>query len=130
MNYHHSPLKKDSLTSVIHWIIELFADITFFAILYFFQKLIRFEIVPPVLILYYGVIYVTVHVINYSIFHAAKKHVVHHETSETDPDPKNYGPDIIDHLFGTNDDDTFENYNHTLPNILAAFFVAYYIYST
>ena len=76
---------------------------------------------------YYGFIYVSVHIINYSLFHASPEHVIHHNSSNSSK-IYNFGPDLIDHIFYTNYSNTFENYNHIIPNILMAFLVTYYFY--
>ena len=107
---------------------ETIVNILFFIIFYFLQKIINFEFVPTILIVFYGLIYVSVHIINYSIYHTTEKHIKHHTSSNSDNLTKNYGPDIVDHLFGTNSDNKFENYNHILPNILVSFLVTYYIF--
>jgi hypothetical protein len=78
--------------------------------------------------MFYGLLYISVHIINYSIFHTSEKHIKHHITSNKTLSPQNYGPDFIDHIFGTNSDEEFENYNHILPNILISFIITYYIY--
>ena len=100
----------------------------FFVIFYFIQKLLNIDFVPNIIIVYYALIYVSVHIINYSVFHLAKSHVIHHETTTEEKKTCNYGPDFADHLFGTNYDDNFENYNHIIPNILMAFLITYYLY--
>ena len=50
-------------------------------------------------------------------------------TDENKESACNYGPDFIDHLFNTKcDKNTFENYNHIIPNILISFLLTYYLY--
>jgi hypothetical protein len=97
-----------------------------FVCLYIIQNILDFHLVPDIIIFYYGFFYVTVHNINYTIFHASESHVIHHST--IDNKTYNYGPDVLDHLFNTAYTNDFENYNHILPNILVAFLVTYYIY--
>ena len=96
---------------------------------YFFYELFNITLPPEILVFYYGFIYVSTHIINYSIFHAAKEHVIHHESTEN-PNSKtyNYGPDLADHIFGTNSDNTFENNHHIIPNILISFLISYYVF--
>jgi hypothetical protein len=157
--YHHV-VHSDWWEKMGHLAIETAVNIGFFAILYGLQLLLQMEVIPTSLLFYYGTIYVSIHIINYSLCHASPKHVIHHLTSvsvakpepepetkdETDrstttsatttptptcttPATKNYGPDIIDHLFGTNDDETFEDFNHMIPNILVAFFLTWYLFT-
>ena len=127
MKIHHK--KTNTLfEKYINLLIETIVNILFFIIFYFLQKIINFEFVPTILIVFYGLIYVSVHIINYSIYHTTEKHIKHHTSSNSDNLTKNYGPDIVDHLFGTNSDNKFENYNHILQNILVSFLVTYYIF--
>lgn len=113
----------------VYLFIELISNIGFFIIFYILQRVTHINFVPNILIFYYGFIYSSIHIINYSIFHLSEKHIDHHKTSDIDyHSTKNYGPDFLDHLFGTNGDNKFENYNHVLPNILISFFISYYIF--
>lgn len=127
MKYHHNKI-IDSLEKNMNLIIETVVNIVFFLIFYLFQKLIHIQFVPTVIIFFYGFIYVSIHIINYSIFHIAEKHIKHHNTSNPDGDTVNYGPDLADHLFGTNSDESFENYNHILPNTLISLIISYFIF--
>ena len=131
INHHHNREEnKNIINKIINLVLELFTDIMFFVIFYYLQKLLNVNFVPNILIFYYGFIYVTTHIVNYSIFHAAKEHISHHKsTDENKESACNYGPDFIDHLFNTKcDKNTFENYNHIIPNILISFLLTYYLY--
>ena len=88
------------------------------------------DIVPNILIFYYGFIYVTAHNINYSIYHTSEQHVIHHKTTDDDTvKTLNYGPDLADHIFNTSYyKNKFEDYVHIIPNILLSFLVTYYYY--
>lgn len=145
LTYHHVPQAQWWIRA-LHLLIETIVNIGFFGIIYGLQRLLQIQVIPTILIVYYGMIYVSVHIINYSLCHASPKHVIHHTTSDpssatddskqptTPTTPatlsatKNYGPDSIDHLFGTNDDETFEDFNHMIPNILISFAVMWYFY--
>jgi hypothetical protein len=140
IKYHHV-IHSNNCQKTIHLIIETLVNIGFFAIVYGVQRLLQIEMIPTILIVYYGIIYVSIHIINYSLCHTSPKHVIHHATSNPTDNPatsatnlekpttKNYGPDIMDHLFGTNDDESFEDFNHMIPNILVAFFVSWYFFT-
>jgi len=133
MDYHHNSNNEKSIISkYINLIIELISNILFFAIIYFIQALININIIPNIFIFYYGFIYVSTHIINYSLFHLSPEHVIHHKTSDisSDEDVKtcNYGPDLLDHVFETNFSNTFENYNHIIPNIFISFLLAKYLF--
>jgi len=70
--FHHNPeqnLKKNG--KIISFIIEaFFVDIGIFYFLYLIQKMINYELFPPIFIVYYGLIYISIHNINYSIYHS------------------------------------------------------------
>ena len=113
--FHHSDNKNDYW---FNWIIESIINVMFFVILYLINVYINK--IPSVLILYYVMIYVSVHVINYSIFHLGENHRNHHLESTN---KCNYGPDTFDHLFNTECNSNYENYIHMLPNILGAYLI-------
>jgi len=120
----HDEHNKSSLCRVTGWMLEFTTNVLFFALFYWFQILVNVHVVPDVLIFYYGFIYVTIHNINYSLFHSATEHVLHHTTTDSTSTTCNYGPDLVDHLFRTKyNNKTFENYNHITPNILVSFLV-------
>jgi len=128
MNYHHDKEKnKETFWWIVNLFIELTANILFFVIFYLCQSLLNIKYIPAMLIFYYGFIYVSVHIVNYSIFHTSTEHVIHHKTSNRTV-AYNYGPDLLDHLFQTNYSNKFENYNNIIPNILIAFIITYYAY--
>jgi len=131
LNDHHNSIQNQNiLYNFLNLSLELVTNILFFVVFYYAQKILQIKFVPEILIFYYGFIYVSVHIINYSIFHASKTHVLHHESSDKIDKSKtrNYGPDLADHVFKTNYDNKIENYNHILPNILMAFLFTYYFY--
>ena len=103
----------------------MFTDASLFYGLYLFQKLIGKEICPNILILYYGIIYVSIHIINYSII-GNENHKMHH--TKKNQVYCNYGPDTIDHLFNTNCDNKWEDMTHHIPNIVISYFISSCIY--
>lgn len=127
MKFHHNKNNKNIVMKYINLLIELITNIMFFVIFYFVQKLFFTNFVPEIYIFYYGFIYVSVHIINYSLFHAAPEHIIHHDSCDS-AKVYNYGPDLIDHIFNTNYSKNFENYNHIIPNILMSFLLTYYFY--
>jgi hypothetical protein len=127
--HHNVEENKGRFIKTVEWFIELFVNIMFFVLFYFIQKFLRIDFVPEIIIFYYGFIYVTVHVINYSLFHSSQKHVFHHTSSHNRTSKiYNYGPDFADHIFATNSSTDFENYDHVMPNGLIAFLITYYLY--
>jgi hypothetical protein len=128
--HHNHELNENIYFKTLSLFIETFVNIFGnFLIIYFIQKIIGIEYIPNIILFYYGFIYVTVHIINYSLFHATKTHVLHHESNDNDNKKIcNYGPDIVDHILGTNCDDKFENMDHIIPNILMSYLITYYVY--
>ena len=119
---HHN---NDKISRGLNLMIETLTDTVFFVMLYFFQKIIKIEIFPNILILYYGIIYVSVHIINFSIF-GNKNHKKHHKKNH-ELRYCNYGPDSIDHLLGSNCDNNWENQLHFLPNIVISYLICNHI---
>jgi hypothetical protein len=118
--HHNTDFNYTKNNKIISFIIEIiFVNIGFFAFLYYFQIFIGYELFPPILIFYYGIIYITIHNINYSIFHIGN-HQKHHLGDEGGK-ITNFGPDTLDHFLGTNQDSVFEHMYHYIPNILFAF---------
>lgn len=112
-------------------VIELLFNIFMFVLFYYIQIAVGVYPVSNIILLYYTIVYVSGHIINYSIF-SVRNHQMHHKTAEADPTTPptpicNYGPDVYDHFFGTNYDECWENYMHIVPNITMAFFICYYI---
>ena len=105
---HHN---KEIEKNILHNIKAIFLDGFCFYILYYFQILINYEIFPPILILYYSIIIISVNNINYSIFKLGK--YSHHLNKTT-----NFGPDSVDHLLGTDNNSTFEHMYHYILNII------------
>lgn len=128
--HHNAEENKNIINRVFNFLLEFVTNIVFFLIFYYFQKIMNINIVPDILIFYYGFIYVTVHNINYSIFHTSEQHVIHHKTTDDDTvKTYNYGPDLADHIFNTSYyKNKFENYVHIIPNILLSFLVTYYYF--
>jgi len=122
--FHHNQNKNASyLQSIITWIAEVITNILMFASFYLIKNILNLKFISNTIIFYYSVIYITIHNINYTIFHISENHSLHH-TTET----KNFGPDLCDHLFKTNYNNNFENYSHILPNIFFAFLLTYYLF--
>ena len=125
--HHNVEYNSSNNNKIISFIIEvLFVDVVFFLLLYYFQIFINYELFPPILIMYYGIIYISIHNINYSLFHIGN-HQKHH-LGDKGGLTKNFGPDTIDHVLGTNQDLVFEHMYHYIPNIIFAFLTTIVIY--
>ena len=68
---HHT---DDEIPFLLNLAIEGSVNTFFFVLLYYAQLYAGVEIFPPILILYYCIIYVSVHLINFSIFGKEKNH--------------------------------------------------------
>ena len=130
VNLHHNYEENKNIGKrIFNLLIEIGTNILFFVIFYYLQKLLHINFVPEIIIFYYGFLYTTVHIINYSIFHTANEHVLHHDTTDDNTVKTcNYGPDLMDKIFETNYSNKFENYNHIIPNIMMSFLITYYFY--
>ena len=126
--FHHNPEQNSTKNGkIVSFIIEaFFVDIGIFYFLYIIQKMINYELFPVIFIVYYGLIYISIHNINYSICHAGN-HPDHH-LGDKGKISTNFGPDSIDHFLGTNQNSTFEHMYHFIPNIIFAFLTTAVIY--
>lgn len=122
--YHHNKGKP----KIINFYIELLLDIGFFVLFYFLKQLLGLTFITNSLIFYFGFIYVSVHLVNYSIFHTTKNHTNHHFINNKTKRNCNYGPDTLDHLFNSNCDEKFEDLNHIIPNSLISFLLTNYLF--
>jgi hypothetical protein len=126
--FHHNQNENtNNLQTIINWLVEFLTNCSMFLIFYIIKTILNLNFIPNIIILYYAIIYITVHNINYTIFHISENHSFHHK-SNLNGKICNYGPDTLDHLFNTNYNDNFEDFTHMLPNMLFAFFILYFIF--
>lgn len=111
---HHDSSKNRSTLNVIIEIIENFVMQTlsiFISSITIFGKTIMIS--KPVIILW-GLLYTTIHHINYNTLETSEMHIQHHINSNT-----NYFPDFLDILFDTKYDmEDIENINSCSINII------------
>jgi len=86
----------------------------------------NYEVFPPILILYYSIIYITVNNINYSIFNIGNNKNV--RLLEKEKMNTIFGRNSLDHLLGTNQDSVFEHMYHYILNTIFAFLVTVIIF--
>jgi len=67
------------------------------------QWLLGVSLVPTSVVVFHAIAYTSVHIINYSLV-GSPTHTHHHRHMTT-----NYGPDTLDHLFGTSKDGVWED---------------------
>ena len=78
------------------------------------QRVTGFHFIPTSIVLLSSFMWISIHMINYSIV-GSETHSRHHADVTV-----NYGPDIIDHLFGTNYDHTHEDTTYYVFNAMGA----------
>jgi hypothetical protein len=113
-HYHH---QYDNLFSHVIQISGELTNIIYLYPIYYFTDTKYFDIWA---IIYYLIIYSSIHNINYGYFHVNNFHKLHHENQLT-----NYGPDFCDIFFGTKnklEPDT-ENISHYIPNVIISLFI-------
>jgi sterol desaturase/sphingolipid hydroxylase (fatty acid hydroxylase superfamily) len=91
---------------------EVIVDLLMNFSLLFLQMLTGYYIVPVPIIVLFALSYTSVHLINYSIV-GNEVHRRHHLTFD-----KNFGPDVSDHLFGTNFNNEVEDISFLSINAL------------
>lgn len=100
----------------IDLLIEAIADFGIFIPVYVMQYLIDIQIVPNYVIFLSALMYISIHIIHFSILKQSEKHSNHHANPGV-----NFGPDYLDHIFGTNSDNEYENSIYTIPYIVASY---------
>ncbi len=112
---HHD--KKITLPRWADLMLELFVDIIPIIWLILFQKLINFEIFSPILLLFYGLLYSTNHVINLSLF-KNDEHRIHHIAGN-----KNFTLPYMDLLFNTMEPEKGKPMDDTMINAGVIFLI-------
>jgi hypothetical protein len=110
--YHHS--NSNLFSHYIQIILEFFSFLVILPFSYFF----KIDFFDKWLVIFFYIFYTTVHNVNYSIFHVNNIHETHHANTLT-----NLGPDICDIIFDTKKNDTLENTDHYIYNIICAFVI-------
>lgn len=107
-HYHHE--NSNWFSHFSQMLMELSFPVVFY-IYYLFYSVLY---VDPWIVLFFTLVYTTVHNVNYGYFHVNDVHRLHHADILT-----NIGPDLCDILFGTKhpQNTTVENTDHQLPNV-------------
>jgi len=111
--FHHQPLKI--LDRRVELALEAFNDLAMSLSVLAFQIITGLPTIPTSVILFYAIWYTSVHIVNYSII-GSPVHRNHHRNVGT-----NFGPDILDHIFGTNHEASKEDFIDMVPNMVIAF---------
>lgn len=126
-HYHHT---KDNIFAYITEILAEFVSLTCFIFIKIFIQficdnksfdfIIKYINIPISIFVF--IVYLTIHYINYGIFHVNKLHEYHHKNIYT-----NIGPDICDIIFDTKykDDFIIEKTDHYIYNIFGSFIIIF-----
>ena len=122
-HYHHE--NSNWVSHFSQMLMELSFPVVFYPCYYFYSTIF----VEPWIVLFFTLVYTTVHNVNYGFFRVNDVHRLHHANILT-----NIGPDICDILFGTKhpENTTVENTDHQIPNLCIMMLVVLcvkYIYS-
>lgn len=117
MVYHHQSNK--TIPRYLELFYEALTDLSMNLSLIPVQWLLGIELIPIPVILLFALTYSSIHIINYSIV-GSTFHRRHHMTLD-----KNYAPDAMDHLCGTNYNEEFEDLNPTSLNVAGVVTVLY-----
>ena len=115
--FHHQPLKI--LDRRVELALEMINDLAMSLSVLWLQGMTNIWIVPTSVILFYAIWYTSVHIVNYSII-GSQVHRDHHKNVGT-----NFGPDVLDQLFGTNHESTKEDLIPLAPNMVIAFGIVF-----
>jgi hypothetical protein len=116
--YHHQKPPK-TIERGLELFFEAITDTGMNLSLLGFQKLIGLSIVPTPVILLFTLAYTSIHIVNYSLF-GTVFHRRHHDTLD-----KNFAPDAMDHIVGTNYNDEYEDLNVTCLNVFGCMALLY-----
>jgi hypothetical protein len=118
--FHH---KENDKINNTYLFVEICVNISPFILFYFFNYYFLCGFVPNILIFYIMIIYISIHIINYSLLHVSHSHNLHHKYINC-----NFGPDFLDHIFGTNCDNQVENVDYFIPNVVFSFFLTWFVF--
>lgn len=118
--FHHSPHK--TIPRRLDLMLEMLPPLVYTSSIIIVQELVNIHIVPYNLAFWGALYYMSYHIINYSILGSSfhEKHHIHKNV--------NFTPDFLDHTFGTNATEEFEDMSHMIPNMICSFVVTYYLF--
>jgi len=111
--FHHQPLKI--LDRRVELALEMVNDLAMSLTVLWIQGMTGIWVVPTSVILFYAIWYTSVHIVNYSVI-GSQIHRDHHKNVGT-----NFGPDVLDHAFGTNHESKKEDLIDLAPNMVITF---------
>jgi len=117
IRFHHELAGDKSIPRWLELTFETITDLGMILSFGLVQWATGVHVIPTSCIVLFAITYSSVHLVNYSII-GSIDHRRHHLTMN-----KNFGPDVVDHMFGTNYDDTFEDWEPFVPNIAGALLI-------
>lgn len=118
---HHGepkPIQNRTLELIAETVWEIFFWIV---VPIWVQHATGFHFIPTSIVLLASFMWISIHIVNYSIVGSAT-HGRHHNDTTV-----NYGPDVLDHLFGTNYDHTHEDTTYYVFNAMGSALAVLYI---
>jgi hypothetical protein len=118
MNFHHQEDKP--LPRELELFLEVLTDLGMNLLVIPIQYLVGFNVIPIPCVLLFTLAYTSIHLFNYSII-GSLFHKRHHQTIN-----KNFAPDAMDHIMGTNYNEEYEDLVPMSLNVLVSFSILYY----
>ena len=114
----HHGVPKPISNRTLELIVETAWESFFWIVLpIWIQWVTGIHVIPISVVLLTSLMWISIHMIQYSIL-GSETHGRHHADTRV-----NYGPDILDHLFGTNYDETHEDTTYAVPHAMGAAWV-------
>jgi hypothetical protein len=120
MNFHHKEDKP--LPRAIELFFEVLTDLGMNLLVIPVQYIVGLNIIPMPCILLFTLAYTSIHLFNYSII-GSLFHKRHHQTIN-----KNFAPDAMDHILGTNYNEEYEDLVPMSLNVLISCGILYCFY--
>lgn len=117
IRYHHQNDKE--ISRPLELFFEFLTDTAMNLSVVPLQWLLGITIIPLPCVLLFTLTYSSIHIINYSMF-GSEFHKRHHITMD-----KNFAPDAMDHIIGTNFNEEYEDLNPTCLNLIVCTFLLY-----
>jgi hypothetical protein len=121
LNYHlyshHN--KQFHLSRPLELFCEFFTNFSWFLLILLLKYCFDLQLISTSLVLFLGLWYSSVHVVNLSLFPHMEHKLHHHDYTV------NYGPPYIDYLFGTLQVEDGYTADYEIPNGIASFAIVY-----
>ena len=122
ISWHHD--KTVSMSRPLELTMEFFTNMSWFFYLLLFQWICNVQYLSNTLILFIGLWYSSIHLLNLTIF-KSNEHIIHHMERKY-----NYGPPYMDLLFGTLKQSDDEPNKYEFVNGIVIFCILYFMTKT